>query len=151
MCPDCKVFAGTPSQVLAHLRACREAHTCPTCGVRCDSQPKLIAHIVRQCSDEDSVGGRKRRREDDERKPSKTWQPDRNRNDKNDVNLYWMISHVQEWLELVELSEYKDSFAKEKVDGRVLLCLTEEQLLSLPYSLKANHAKKFIQLRTAFH
>ena len=149
ICPECKLYSGTDKQVLAHIAPCRAALTCPQCSVKCDSQPHLIAHIFR-CSQ--VVDGRKRQREDTETfENEKRWKPDRNCNRINDVQLNWRGSHVQEWLKLVELEEYKDSFAKEKVDGRVLLALTEEAILSSVYQMKDTHAKKFIELRLAFN
>ena len=149
LCPECKLYSGTDKQVLAHIAPCRAALTCPQCSVKCDSQPHLIAHIFR-CSQ--VVDGRKRQREDTETfENEKRWKPERNCNRINDVKLNWRGSHVQEWLKLVELEEYKDSFAKEKVDGRVLLALTEEAILSPVYAMKPTHAKKFIELRLAFN
>jgi hypothetical protein len=67
------------------------------------------------------------------------------------VKLYWRGSHVQQWLKLNELEEYETCFGKEKVDGRVLLGLTEEVILSPVFAMKAAHAKKFLELILAFN
>ena len=149
LCPGCQLYSGTDKQVLAHIAQCRAALTCPQCSVKCASQPHLIAHIVR-CSE--LADGRKRQREDTETfENEKRWKPDRNRNDRNDVKLYWRGSHVQQWLKLNELEEYETCFGKEKVDGRVLLGLTEEVILSPVFAMKAAHAKKFLELILAFN
>jgi hypothetical protein len=93
------------------------------------------------------VAGRKRPREDDE-----NWKPTRNRNNKDEVKLHWQKDHVQDWLVLVELEEYRAIFFKEKVDGRILLELTEEAIKDTGvYGMKATHAKKFLELRAAFN
>jgi hypothetical protein len=165
-CPQCSVKCDSQPHLIAHIfqcsqlvdgrkrqredtETCRAALTCPQCSVKCDSQPHLIDHIFR-CSQ--FVDGRKRQREETETFDNeKRWKPDRNRNDKNDVKLYWKLIHVQEWLKLVELEEYQGCFAKEKVDGRILLALTEDVISSPVYEMKPAHAKKFIELRMAFY
>ena len=149
LCPECKLYSGTDKQVLAHIAPCRAALTCPQCSVKCDSQPHLIAHIYR-CSQ--LADGRKRQREDTETfENEKRWKPDRNSNDRNDVKRYWRGIHVQKWLKLNELEEYQACFEKEKVDGRVLLALTEETILSPVFAMKPAHAKKFMELIIAFN
>jgi hypothetical protein len=154
LCYECKLFSGTDKQVLAHIGACRAALSCPQCGVKCDTTPHLIAHIFR-CSqtnvmgDKNNVMGGQKRERDYALEDEQRWKPDRNRNNKNDVKLHWRGSHVKDWLVLVELEEYGASFIKEKVDGRVLLELTAEAIKA--YGMKETHAKKFLELRAAFH
>ena len=58
---------------------------------------------------------------------------------------------MQKWLKLNELEEYQACFEKEKVDGRVLLALTEETILSPVFAMKPAHAKKFMELIIAFN
>jgi hypothetical protein len=58
---------------------------------------------------------------------------------------------VLEWLKLNELEEYNFFFEKEKVDGRVLLGLTEEAILSPLFGMKRAHAKKFLELIIGFN
>ena len=145
-CPECQLFRGTGAQVVAHIPACREALTCPECHKKLGSQALLIVHVL-QCLRGDAVAGRKRPREDDE-----NWKPTRNRNNKNEVRLHWQKNHVQDWLVLVELEEYGESFLKEKVDGRILLQLTEEAIKDTGlFGMKATHAAKFLELRAAFN
>jgi len=141
--PECKVYRGTAKDVLAHIGACRAALTCPECNMKFDSQTQLIAHMFR-CALGNTVS-RKRRRDDDE-----SWEPTRNRNKKTDVRLNWTKSHVRDWLKLVELADYTVPFEEEKVDGRILLQLTEEALKGASYKMKDTHVAKFLELRTAF-
>ena len=149
LCYECKQFSGTDKQVLAHIAACRAALSCPHCSVKCDAMPHLIAHIF--CCSQNNVVGDNKRKRDYALEAEERWKPDRNRNNRNDVKLHWRGNHVFDWLVLVELEEYGASFIKEKVDGRVLLELTEEDIKGSPYSMKETHAKKFLELREAFH
>ena len=111
--------------------------------------PHLIAHIF--CCSQNNVVGDNKRKRDYALEAEERWKPDRNRNNRNDVKLHWRGNHVFDWLVLVELEEYGESFKKEKVDGRVLLELTEKDIKGSPYSMKETHAKKFLELREAFH
>ena len=132
--------------MVAHIQACREALTCPECHTKLGSQALLIVHVFK-CLRDDAVAGRKRPREDDE-----NWKPTRNRNNKDEVKLHWQKDHVQDWLVLVELEEYRAIFLKEKVDGRILLELTEEAIKDTGvYGMKVTHAAKFLGLRAAFN
>jgi hypothetical protein len=143
-CPECQVYRGTAAQVFAHITACRQALTCPECNKKCDSQSLLLVHVIR-CARGDAVTGRKRPREDDE-----DWKPTRIHNEKAAVRDHWQRSHVAKWLRLVELDEYGPKFEQEKVDGRILLELTDENLKSELFGMKATHAAKFLALRNAF-
>ena len=103
-----------------------------------------MVHILR-CTSGNTVS-RKRPRDDDE----ESSKPTRNRNKKTDVKLNWSRSHVKEWLDLVQLRENATIFEEEKVDGRILLQLTQEALKESPYAMKHTHVAKFLELRRAF-
>jgi hypothetical protein len=146
MCPECKVFSGTPVHVLAHVGGCRASLTCSLCHIKCDSQSLLMIHLVLCARGEPATARNKRPREDEE----ESWKPNRNHNKKNMVKLHWQRSDVAVWLRLVELEEYQAKFTKEQVDGRILLALTEESIKGPQYGMTAPHAAKFIELREAF-
>jgi len=64
--------------------------------------------------------------------------------------MHWKKAHVRAWLKLVELEEYDSKFAKEQVDGRILLQLTEEAIKGPSSGMQDTHAAKFLDLRNAF-
>ncbi|XP_054709739.1 liprin-beta-1-like isoform X4 [Uloborus diversus] len=62
----------------------------------------------------------------------------------NMLDYHWVVR----WLDDVGLPQYKDSFAEARVDGRVLHCLTVEDLLFLKVSSQLHHTsiKRGIQV-----
>lgn len=151
ICPECKVYSGTPALVLSHVGACRASLTCTVCHIKCDTHPLLVAHMLRCLHDQQAaaaaaaVDARKRPREDEE-----SWQPTRSRNKREDVRKHWQRIHVKQWLKLVELEEYEPKFLEEQVDGRILLQLTEERIRGTAFGMKDTHAAKFLELRASF-
>lgn len=140
-CPECKVFTGNLASMLTHVAGCRAELTCPVCAMKSASAQQLLVHVV-VCA-----GNRKRSRADD---GGESWAPTRNCNNKTHVRLHWTTSEVRQWLRLVQLDEYSSCFESEKVDGRILLTLTETEVKGSMYNMKNNHATKFFQLREAF-
>ena len=146
MCTECKVYSGTPLNVLAHVLSCRASLTCPQCHTKCDSQAFLMAHVLQCVLRGEPVNARKRPRENDDG----TCKPTRNKNRKHDVMQHWQRIHVNEWLELVELEDYKEAFLKQQVDGRILLKLSKNTIKGKPYNMTKAHAKKFLSLLASF-
>ncbi|GFQ71690.1 liprin-beta-1 [Trichonephila clavata] len=62
----------------------------------------------------------------------------------NSLDYHWVVR----WLDDVGLPQYKDSFAEARVDGRVLHCITVEDLLFLKVTSQLHHVsiRRGIQL-----
>jgi hypothetical protein len=67
------------------------------------------------------------------------------------VSKHWKREDVTDWLKLVQLEEYTEVFETEKVDGLIVLSLTEDNIKSSPYNMKPTHAHKFMELRKGFY
>ena len=158
-CPVCKVHNGPVVDILEHVAVCREQHTCPNCSTVIPSLPQLMGHIM-QCKPKRkrSHGGsgniqrrlKMRKSESDSDDDTTGYEPQRLDNEAGVAINHWKTPDVQRWLGKVELAEYAYAFAAETVDGFVLMALTEEEIKRPPYSMKNQHAKKFLQLRAQF-
>jgi len=91
-----------------------------------------------------------RKSESDSDDDTTGYEPQRLDNEAGVAINHWKTPDVQRWLGKVELAEYAYAFAAETVDGFVLMALTEEEIKRPPYSMKNQHAKKFLQLRAQF-